>query len=488
MVLSRRAALARRAAVLASIAGIAGCHAPSHPDSSAGMADAAPDTAPRAPERAACTYQRGALAADTLDPGTPLGTQMPIDNIVVVMMENHSFDNYLGHLNQYANRTDIESAPDTATNVDSQGQTVSYVHSDHLCVLDPDHSWGGTRREIDDGLMDGFAAVNDGYNLASLPAGQTDPTLSSGARTVTWYDQRDLPFYYQLAATYSIADHYFAAVPGPTWPNRMFLYAATSFGQTTNFSPDLSAYPYPQYPVSILDELEQKGISWMLYTDGIPGAFVLQGESVYSMQRWKRPVVASIAQFQADAAAGTLPEVAFVDPDLLSEIMAGAGTDEHPPGDIQEGEQFVSQAVQAVTSSPQWPHLALFVTHDEHGGFYDHVPPPEACAPDGIPPNLDPGDMTQGGFDIEGVRVILIAVSPYSKPAYAGHHVYDHTSLTRFIEQRYDLPALTARDANAETPVDLFDFSQPAFATPATLTPPPVDSAGHDYCVTTFGD
>jgi phospholipase C len=455
------------------------CKAPSHPDES-----------PRGPARAACTFQRGAHPADTLDPGTPLGSAMPIDHIVVVMMENHSFDNYLGHLNQYAHRTDVESAPDTANNVDSHGRTVPYAHADHLCVLDPDHSWAGTHRAIDNGLMDGFAADNDGYNQASLPATSTDPSLSSGARTLTWYDERDLPFYYQLASTYAIADHYFAAVPGPTYPNRMFLLAATSFGQTQNVVPDLSAYPYPSYPVSVLDELEQKGISWMLYADAnsVPGAYVLHGGALYSMQRWKRPVVATIAQFQSDAAAGTLPQVAFVDPNLISEFMAGAGTDEHPPGDIQQGELFVSQVVQAVTTSPQWPHLALFVTHDEHGGFYDHVPPPQACAPDTIAPKLDPGDTTQAGFDLEGVRVIFIAVSPYAKPSYVGHHVYDHTSITRFIEQRFDLPALTARDANAETPTDLFDFSQAAFATPPTLTPPTVDPAGLAYCTTTFGD
>ena len=132
-------------------------------------------------------------------------------------------------------------------------------------------------------------------------------------------------------------------------------------------------------------------------------------------------------------------------------------------------------------------HTALFITHDENGGFYDHVPPPAACAPDGTKPILSPGDTTPGGFDLLGIRVLLIAVSPYARKGYVGHHVYDHSSIARFIEARFDLPALTARDANAEPPTDLFDFaSPPAFATPPALTTPTVDPGELQYCVTTF--
>src|SRR5581483_11198712 len=153
--------------------------------------------------------------------------------------------------------------------------------------------------------------------------------------------------------------------------------------------------------------------------------------------------------------------VSFVDPNLNSEMNHGAGTDEHPPGDIQSGELFVSPVVQAVTTSPQWGHIALFITHGEHGGFYDHVPPPKACAPDTTAPILGQGDTTQGGFDMYGVRVMLIAVSPYAKMGYVGHGTYDHSSIARFIEAKFKIPALTARDANATPPTDLFDFENP---------------------------
>ena len=435
--------------------------------------------------RAECKYQRGDMPAATLGPSIPIDQDMPIDNIVVVMMENHSFDSYLGHLNAYAHRTDIESAPANASNPTVDGGVAPWTHAAHECSADTDHSWGGTHHEIDDGKMDGFAIANQGYN-APADAGANPGPLYDGARSLWWYDQTDLPFYYQLASTFAVADHYHCSVPGPTWPNRMYLISATSFGQTTNAWPDLSAYPFPANDASVLDELEKRHVTWELYSDGPPGAGVVYG--VQGASRWGRPPNTTFAQFQKDAAAGTLPQVSFVDPNLSSEMNGGAGTDEHPPGDIQSGELFVSQVVDSVTKSPQWPHMALFITHDENGGFYDHVAPPPACAPDGKPPILTGSDQgTQGGFDLYGIRVILIAVSPYAKKGYVGHHVYDHASITRFIEAKFKLPALTARDANAEPPTDLFDFkSPPAFATPPSLTTPTVDPTALQYSESTF--
>jgi phospholipase C len=432
--------------------------------------------------RAACKFKRGDMPEATLGP-TALPADMPIDNIVVVMMENHSFDSYLGHINAYGHRSDIEVADPNATNARADGGAVPWTHAPHLCSADTNHDWDGTHQEIDNGKMDGFVTVNDGFGL---PAGGTLDPLYDGARAMWWYDQTDLPFYYQLANTYAVADHYHCAVPGPTWPNRMYLLSATSFGETDNTFPDLTAFPFPQQDASVLDELEKRHITWQLYTDGLPGAGVVYGPGVRI--RWGRSnILSSFAQFQADAKAGNLPAVSFVDPNLSSEMNGGAGTDEHPPGDIQSGEQFVSQVVQAVTASPQWAHTALFITHDENGGFYDHVPPPPACAPDTTPPVLPKGDTTQGGFDLDGIRVLLVAVSPYAKKGYVGHHVYDHTSITRFIEAKFKLPALTGRDANAEPPTDLFDFSKATFATPPALTAPTIDPAGLQYCEQTFG-
>ncbi len=431
--------------------------------------------------RAACKFKRGDLPEATLGP-KDLPADFPIDNIVVLMMENHSFDSYLGHLDQYAHRTDIESAPADAGNPDTDGGVVPWQHAPHECSLDTDHSWAGTANEIDNGKMDGFVKQNDQAipSTGAVP----DPTQYSGSRAMWWYDQTDLPLYYQLASTFALADHYHCSLPGPTWPNRMFLIAGTSFGQTDSVFPDLTNYPFPQNDASVLDELQKRQIPFKLYFSSDPTAAIVYGPSI--LKRWGNLDWKSTAtQFLADAKAGNLPPVSFVDPNFTE--GKGTGSDEHPPGDVQNGQQFVGQIVQAVTTSPQWSHIALFITHDENGGFYDHVQPPAACEPDGMQPVDINGKPTPGAFNVYGIRVLLIAVSPYAKKAYVGHHVYDHTSILRFIEAKFKLPALSARDANAEPPMDLFDFSTPAFATPPAITVPTVDATGLSYCEATFG-
>ncbi|MGH7297130.1 MAG: phospholipase C [Polyangiaceae bacterium] len=473
---------------------------PSQPGSDAGAGDDAdesgvetppawdqpvtrPDDGTATSGRAACTYKRGDMPGATLGPSTPIDTQIPIENIVVVTMENHSFDSYLGHLDEYANRTDIESAAADAGNPAADGGTVPWHHADHLCTADTNHEWAGSHQEVDNGAMDGFVKVNQGWDAPS--GGGSDPTLYDGARAMGYYDQTDLPYYYELASTFAIADNYHCSLQGPTYVNRDYLLAATSFGLTTNIFPDLTNYPFPTNDASVLDELEKRHTTWLAYAEGAPGAGTVYGPS--GANRWGRHVTASFDQFLTDAKAGQLPQVSFVDPNLNSETTGGAGTDEHPPGDIQSGQLFVSQVVQAVTTSPQWAHLALFITHDENGGFYDHVPPPKACPPGDSPPALQPGDTTDAGFDAYGMRVILIVVSPYAKKAYVGHTVYDHTSITRFIEAKFKIPALSGRDANATPPTDLFDFTDPpAFATPPPLATPTIDPTGLSYCEATF--
>jgi phospholipase C len=183
---------------------------------------------------------------------------------------------------------------------------------------------------------------------------------------------------------------------------------------------------------------------------------------------------------------GSLPEMAFVDPDTQHENSDGQ--DEHPPADVQIGQKWVNDLVQKVMSSPLWAHTALFITWDEHGGFYDHLPPPPACVPDSKDPILSStGNNTiPAKFDRYGVRVPLIVVSPFAKKGYVGHATYDHTSILRFIEAKFKVPALTARDANADALMDLFDFKNPPSVTPPTITTPTVDPTGLTYCETTY--
>lgn len=443
-----------------------------------------PDDATAKDQRGACKFARGALPAETLGKGTPIDKDIPIKTIIVVMQENRSFDSYFGHLGKYAGRTDIESAPDTTTLPDKAGGAPSaanaYQHAPHPCFLDTNHEWAGSHVEYNGGKNDGFVEANQGYGETKLASPR--PELFSGARSLFWYDERDLPFYYELAKTFGVADHYHCSLLGPTWPNRMYLYSATSFGKTSNVFPDLTSYPFPGNDATIFDELEKRHVDWNIYNANAPGAGVVVGTSI--LTRWGRNPLHTIAEFMDDAAAGRLPSVVFVDPYLGAEGVDRS--DEHPPADIQVGQKFVSDIVHALFKSPQWKTSALFLTYDENGGVYDHVAPPTACAPDATPPKLESGDTTAGGFDRLGFRVPLVVVSPYAKKGYVSHVQLDHTSITRFIQAKFKLPALSARDANAEPLFDLFDFSAAQFPDPPPIAEPTVDQAQLDYCKATF--
>ena len=442
-----------------------------------------PDDGAAKSSRTACTFARGSLPAETLGKGTPVDKDIPIETIIVIMQENRSFDSYFGHLGKYAGRADIESAPDTTTLPDKAGGTSgtnAYQHAPHVCFLDTNHEWAGSHLEYNGGKNDGFVEANQGFGESSLK--NPTPDLFAGARSLWWYDERDIPFYYELAKTFGVADHYHCSLLGPTWPNRMYLYSATSFGRTSNVFPDLTSYPFPGNDATIFDELEKRHVDWNIYNANSPGAAVVVGTSI--LDRWGRNPLHSIAEFMDAAAAGKLPSVVFIDPYLGAEGVDRS--DEHPPADIQVGQKFVSDIVHALFKSPQWKKSALFLTYDENGGVYDHVAPPTACAPDTTPPKLEKGDTTPGGFDRLGFRVPLVVVSPYAKKGYVSHVQYDHASITRFIQAKFKLPALSARDANAEAPFDMFDFSAPQFADPPVIAEPNVDQAQLDYCKATF--
>jgi len=457
-----------------------------------------PDDTTAANSRAACTYKRGDMPAETLGASEPVDTAIPIDTVVVLMMENHSFDNYFGQLGKFLNRTDIESAPANATNpgVDpgdgGAPAQYPYTHAPHKCTLDTNHEWNGSHYEYADGGMSGFVQQNEGWSAGDLPDGG-DPSLASGARAMYYYDQTDIPFYYALAQNFAIGDHYHCSVIGPTWVNRMYFWAGTSFGRTSNEFPDITSYTFPDNDATILDELEKRHVDWNIYANSLPSAAMIYGVSF--LNRWGRNPQHRVTpypntpsdgtDFVSAAKAGTLPPMSFLDPDLIHENSDG--NDEHPPGDIQTGQKFTSDMLQALMTGPQWPHMAIFITWDEHGGFYDHYAPPPACVPDTTAPILSGSDNSiPANFDRLGFRVPLIVVSPYAKKGYVGHATYDHTSITKFIEAKFKIPCLTARDANADAPMDLFDFSAPTQLTPPTLPAATIDPTELTYCETTY--
>jgi phospholipase C len=445
-----------------------------------------PDDATATQQRAACGYKRGQMPAETTGPATKID-DMPITNIVVLMQENRSFDSYFGHLNAYAGRTDIESAPADATNPDVHGGTTGanpWKHADKRCSADTGHAWHYAHLEWNQGKNDGFFEANNGHlDDGENAAVYADSGLLDGERAMWWYDQTDIPFYYDLAKTYAIADHYFSSVLGPTWPNRMYLYGANSYGITKNVFPDLTSFPYPDdgKEAVVFDELEKRHVDWNVYSDGSPGAAVILGVGLVT--RYDRNPKKGIAEFLDQAKSGTLPPVAFVDA-KLGATDGPDNDDEHPPANIEIGQHFVWSIVDALARSPQWAHTVLFLTYDENGGIYDHFPPPKACAPDTTAPQLEGPDVgTVGGFDQYGFRVPLVVVSPYAKKNFVSHAVYDHASITRFIEAKFKMPAISARDANADPFTDMFDWNNPPFTSAAPTTEPVVNSDVTQACI-----
>ena len=450
---------------LAAFGALTGCD--SEEKSSGAAADATPPV-PRPTDadaesaRAACSFEAGALPQDTLGASDLIGSDIPIDHIIVIMMENRSFDHYFSNLPAYG-QEDVAVASPTETNVDQAGEPLQRFHDDLYCVHDPAHGWGAAWRQYNGGKMDGFVVTSAG---------------AAATAAMGYLDETDLPFYYELANTMAISDHYFASILAPTWPNRQYLYGASSHGITDN--------AFPGSVPNIFTTLSENDIDYMVYRSNIATPTMYTGDwftQVKGCATGEDPChLGSIEDSLEAIQTGTLPAVSFIEPEFVTDFMR---TSEHPPGNVQLGQHFVWEIVNALTKSPAWGRTALFLTYDENGGFYDHMPPPPACAPGDKGPER-PADAAIGKFDRLGFRVPLMVVSPYAKKHYVSHEVYDHTSILRFIQARHGLPAFSARDANAGAMMDLFDFLNPPFATPPSFAEPTVDPEKMAQCELDF--
>jgi phospholipase C len=407
-----------------------------------------------ADRRDACVFRAGASPRDTIDQSDPIGSKIPIDHFVVVLQENRSFDQYFQALPE-AGQPDVDVAPPSYDNPDPSGEgeiVHPYLLSDP-CIPDVPHNWIAVHHQLADGKMTGFVA-------AANP---------DGKRALGYYDQSTLGYYYALANTFAIGDRYFASVPGPTFPNRMFFLSATSFGHAKNTPP-----PPRDEESTLFHQLEEKGLSWIVYSEGS----TFEEDMYPRLHSEKGEHFRPMSEFYTDAQAGRLPFFAWVESTYEGELP----TDEHAPANVQIGQAFVARVIGNVMNSTTWPRTALFVTYDEHGGFYDHVKPPHACPPDEAPPNLK-GISSAVRFDQFGARVPFIVVSPFARAHFVSHRVHSHTSVLRMVQARAELPALTDRDANAEPPFELFDFEHPPFLVPPTLPQAVIDPVQKKRCI-----
>jgi phospholipase C len=385
------------------------------------------------------------------------GLKQHIDHLVVLMQENRSFDSYFGQF-----EASEQSKTGNPNPVDKSAPAILPFENPRMCeTVDVEHGWDAVHQEIDGGKMDGFTAAN------------IDPTDPTGARAMANYGPSDLPFYYALAHTFGIGDRNFASVPGPTYPNRYYLIAGTSFGHIDNTLPPAGGWPQK----TIFNELDAAHITWKIYDSQVSVAALL----FKYVHDHAAGHVEDIAHYYSDAAAGTLPQVAFIDPTFIGQVTQE--DDEHPPANPQLGQQFSAKLVNALMSSPNWSSSVFIQTWDEHGGYFDHVAPPAAPEPDGIAPIGG-----KGAFDEYGVRVPLLVVSPWSRAGYISHVVHDHTSILKTIEDRFGLPALTRRDAQAAPLTEFFDFAHPTYATAPKLPAATVSAKGAAQCTALYKD
>jgi phospholipase C len=281
-----------------------------------------------------------------------------------------------------------------------------------------------------------------------------------------------LPFTYDLASKFPIGDRWFISVMGQTFPNRMYLIAGTSDGLTDNSVGFITIWS-PKAG-TIFNMLDKHNITWKNYASEFPlGAspeLFIADDGVTELIH-----VRNISQFMSDAASGSLPSFSFVEPDYST-------TSQENPQNVAVGEAFIADIINAVGHSPSWSKTLFILNYDEWGGYYDHVVPPPALRPDNLPPILAPEELPYEGFQRYGFRVPSVVISPYSKRDYVSHKVYDHTSVLAFLEIKFNLPALTYRDANANDLTDFLDLDalrrqSPTFPTFPKLAAPANTSA-----------
>jgi phospholipase C len=462
-----------------------------------------------------------ALAGERPRPDLPEGQDLipEIKHIIMLMMENHSYDNYLGMLGRGDGFTLGADGAPTAVNFlpNASSYPAHRFPSTAQHAGNPSQAWHASHRQLGDG-DNGVYGENGGFAASvaeTVPGG--DPSVPMG-----YWTEADIPFYYGLARTFPLADRWFGSCLGPTFPNRRFLISGTANGLIDDLPWDLVDYPPAG---TIFDLLSRNDITWTNYHSvrpvqvimkrllGAPGLATLR--RLASVGRWLPPVVKAVTgnksftadlyplgvsravrhlrsneQFFADAASGSLPAFSIVDPDF------GAYSEENPQ-DISLGESFAAAVIDAVMRGPAWESTLLIWNYDEHGGYYDHVPPPAAVPPDDVPArnwqlalpswvrsllspvlgkhlrglaNADAGPST---YDRLGFRVPAVIVSPYARPDFVLHDELDHTSVLKLLAEKWNLPPLTRRDAAATSPLGALDLTAPpAFRVPPDLPPP----------------
>jgi phospholipase C len=376
----------------------------------------------------------------------PSPRNVPINTFVVLMMENRSFDHYLGWYPNADGKTAGLHYPDaTGHQVATHHLTSDFQGCD---FRDPDHSWDGGRHQYDNGRMDGFVQGNaQGTGSDAFAAG--------------YYLKRDVAFIPYAAQAYTLYDRWFCSIMDSTFPNRHYQWGAQDGGTKGNQLPPQTDERTGFTWETIFDRALAHGLTARYYASDEPFA-ALYGQRGLS---WTHPV----AQFYDDAAAGTLPNIAFVDPAFVGEDQGVSG-DEHPHGDIRVGQAFMSDIVHAFMESRQYRHGALFIDYDEWGGFFDHVKPRF------VPDDRQNRDINKS-WGMTGFRIPGVCVSPFTRRGGVNHMQLTHESILKLISYRFGVGNLNKRHRNATNIGRSMDFGHPDLSLPSL--PDPAAIASH---------
>jgi phospholipase C len=375
-----------------------------------------------------------ALPRTQLVPDPTVKNLARIDHIVVLMLENRSFDHMLGYLKLEAGLP-IDGLEALMSNTHA-GKTyrVHHLKSTKL-TKDQDPGHGGA--EVIEQLSNG----NGGFVSNYAKHNSKDPNPGT---VMGYYNGTDLPVYDHLAREYAVCDRWFCSVPGATWPNRLYAVCGRAARSKDNKSQPLYAVP------SFVRELDKAKVSWRWYAHEYVATLRLTDDkyrlslSTKTFRYFNRRTALLGKSFIENAADGNLSSVSWIDPNFVDfDLLGPAGSnDDHPPSDVKAGQELVLQLYTALTSSPNWSKTLLVVTYDEHGGFFDHVPPPAA-------------KDDSSAFRSYGARVPALVVSPWTPRGHVSSDLYDHTSIIKTILLRFcrkadgSIPNMGARVANA---------------------------------------
>jgi phospholipase C len=355
----------------------------------------------------------------------PAEEAMPIDHIVVLMMENNGFDRMLGWMGSAGRDVDGVDPAHPLSNPDciDGGDVVQGETRTRLIERDPLHYLANSLVQLDGGTNQGFVSDYVRTHPASTPEERRE--------IMGWYPRGFLAALHTLADHGVVFDRWFASMPGPTWMNRLFAHTGTSLGHVAEpgslFNPNLHLYDER----TLYDELTDVGVPWRIYFGDVPQSLVLT-------HQWRHlGNYRGFKHWESDVKSGNLPAYSFIEPTYFGPHQ----NDQHPPHDVMRGDALVAQVYNPLRANQAlFERTLLIVLYDEHGGFFDHVVPPRAVPPD--------DHTSEFGFDRLGFRVPAIFVSPLLDPGVV-HAVYDHTSLLKMAARKWPRVKALGRRAQA---------------------------------------